>query len=655
MQRDFASRIAVVVGYVCFALAFAWPLPLHLGTTLTGDPGGDTGVYVWNQWVFQHAVGRQTNPFTTTQILSLTERVDLSQHNYTVFLDLLALPLIPLLGVVRTFNTVFLLATVLTAICTYALARRVTTATRPEAFLAGLAFAWSPALVARGTGHFSLVAAAPLPMFLFCLIRADRSRRPLDAALAGLCMAWAGFCDAYYAVYCLIIAVGYVASRVIRVSFTPGAAPAPLRWVLNVLIVSVAGLVIGLIAGRGGRFTLLGMPVSVQGLYTPVFVLTLLVLVRVALQLRPHVSLLPASWSTPAFRALVIGGLACAGPLSPVLYGLGERLMVGQFVAPPTLWRSSPRGVDLLGLFEFNPNHPLARGFNDRQAADGASFPEYTAALSLVALGVIGVAVWRAGYRPRAGWIGLTAAFAAFSLGPFIYVAGANTYVPGPWSLLRYVPLVDAARTPTRFSVVAALGVAILLAGALAALGRRYPRQRRLIGATVTCLLLFELLPAPRPLYSATVPSLYETIARDPRPVRVLQLPFGVRDGTFAAGNFSARSLFYQTAHGKRLIGGYLSRISQQRVRDLRAQPTLDALMIMSEGGQLSPPHAAWIRSRGRGFIARANIGYVIVDLATTPPHLTDFVIDAWDLEEVARESGLVLYVPREARPTPGS
>jgi hypothetical protein len=655
MQRDFASRVAVVVGYVCCALAFAWPLPLHLGTTLTGDPGGDTGVYVWNQWVFQHAVGRQTNPFTTTQILSLTDRVDLSQHNYTVFLDLLALPLIPLLGVVRTFNTVFLLAMVLTAICTYALARRVTTATRPEAFLAGVAFAWCPALIARGTGHFSLVAAAPLPMFLFCLIRADRSRRSLDAALAGLCMAWAGFCDAYYAIYCLIIAFGYLASRVMRVSFSPAAAPAPLRWVLNILIVCVAGLVLGLLAGRGGQFSLLGMPVSIHGLYTPVLVLTLLVLIRFALQVRPHVSLPALSWSAPALRALVIGGLACAGPLSPVLYGLGERLVDGQFVAPPTLWRSSPRGVDLLGLFEFNPNHLFARSFNDRQSADGASFPEYTAALSLVALGIIALAMWRAGYRPRAGWIWLTTAFAAFSLGPFIYVAGANTYVPGPWSLLRYVPLVDAARTPTRFSIVAALGVAILLAGALASLGRRYPQRRRLIGATVAGLLVFELLPAPRPLYSAAVPSVYETIARDSRPVRVLQLPFGVRDGTFTAGNFSARYLFYQTVHGKRLIGGYLSRISQQRVRDLRAQPTLDALMIMSEGGHLSQPHAAWIRSRGRGFVERANVGYVVIDTALTPPHLIAFVIDAWDLAEVARDGRLVLYVPRGARATPGT
>jgi hypothetical protein len=153
-------------------------------------------------------------------------------------------------------------------------------------------------------------------------------------------------------------------------------------------------------------------------------------------------------------------------------------------------------------------------------------------------------------------------------------------------------------------------------------------------------------MPAPLPLYSAEMPTIYRTIAADPRPVRVLQLPFGVRDGTFAAGNFSARYLFFQTMHGKRLIGGYLSRISERRVREVRAQPTLDALVTMSEGRRLSPPHGAWIRSRGPGFIARANVGYVVVDESRTPPHLTQFVIDAWRLELIARDGALALYRP---------
>lgn len=289
-QRDWSPRIAVVLGYVFVALAFTWPLPLQLGTALTGDPGGDTGVYVWNQWVFQHeALIERQNPLRTDHVLSLTDRVDLSQHNYTAFLNVLALPLIPWLGVVVTFNIVLLAVMVMTALCTYALARRVTSATRAEAWLAGLAFAWSPVLVARSTGHFSLVAAAPLAAFLLCLINADRSRRPRDAALAGLSMAWAGFCDPYYAIYCLIFVVAYLGSRAVRISIDWTTAPATWRWAVNVLIVSVGGLIVGLLIGPGGRFEFLGVPISVRGLYTPVFLLTVLVLTRVAMHVRPHI------------------------------------------------------------------------------------------------------------------------------------------------------------------------------------------------------------------------------------------------------------------------------------------------------------------------------------------------------------------------------
>src|SRR5688572_23132657 len=109
MRRAVAPQLAVVLGYVVAALAFSWPLPLHLGTHFTGDPGGDTGVYVWNQWVFHQELIEGHNPLATEKILSLTARVDLTQHNYTPFLNLLALPFISWLGINASFNVVFLI------------------------------------------------------------------------------------------------------------------------------------------------------------------------------------------------------------------------------------------------------------------------------------------------------------------------------------------------------------------------------------------------------------------------------------------------------------------------------------------------------------------------------------------------------------------
>ena len=117
--------MAVLLGYAAVAIVFSWPLPLHLGTALTGGPGGDTGVYVWNQWVFHHEVIEQrTLPYVTNTIFG-RHRANLSLHNYTTFQNLLALPLIRIIGVIATFNVVYLLMTVWTAYATFLLARRI--------------------------------------------------------------------------------------------------------------------------------------------------------------------------------------------------------------------------------------------------------------------------------------------------------------------------------------------------------------------------------------------------------------------------------------------------------------------------------------------------------------------------------------------------
>jgi hypothetical protein len=282
----------------------------------------------------------------------------------------------------------------------------------------------------------------------------------------------------------------------------------------------------------------------------------------------------------------------------------------------------------------------------DAQAANATTFVDYTAAFSLVAIAVVTLAIWRAGHRPAALSLWLAVGGAVLSLGPFLYVASINTLIPLPWAVLRYVPLVGAARSPARFAVVAALGLALLFAGALAALGQRFPRRRRLIMATVALCLAFELCPVPRTLYSAEIPAIYRTIARDPRPLRIVELPFGVRDGVSSAGNFSARYLYHQTAHGKRLMGGYLSRIPRRRLEDMRAQPTLDALLRLSEGNALTPEQEASVRTRAPAFLRRADIGYVVIDHDRAPTILVDFVVDVWRLEEMEREGSLLLYRP---------
>jgi hypothetical protein len=161
-----------------------------------------------------------------------------------------------------------------------------------------------------------------------------------------------------------------------------------------------------------------------------------------------------------------------------------------------------------------------------------------------------------------------------------------------------------------------------------------------------SALLMFELLPAPRPLYSAAIPRIYQYIAETPGDVRVLELPSGVRDGTRSVGNFSARTQFFQTVHGKRLIGGYLSRVSPRRVADVRRDPMVDALIWLSEGRSIDTSRQQSLVEAGPLFIQRANVGFVVIDSDRTPDALREFAIKAFGLQLVDRDHVFELYAP---------
>jgi len=479
------------------------------------------------------------------------------------------------------------------------------------------------------------------------LMKADGHERFRDAVALGAVVAWAATCDAYYAVFCLLIGAVFLVARVVAIhnSRQSGRARAA-RWAVDVLLLCAAGLV-GAIAITGGwTSSIFGFPISAKGLYTPVLIMSVLAFLRLGWHLRAS----PRPGAEVDAKRLVFltvaSGVVAAVILSPVLYAVGERLTAGELKSPGVLWRSSPGGVDLFALVLPNPNHPLTpQVIADWLATFQGGYLEAVVSIPFVAL-ITMVVAWRRGWRASRWWTALAIAFGALALGPFVHVGGLNTYVPGPWALLRFVPVLGLTRMPSRFSVVLMLAVAVLFAAALEWLGRTYPHRRRLILVTVGILLLAELLPAPLTLHSAAVPRFYERVAAAPGDVRVLELPTGIRDGTSSIGNFIARSQYFQTMHEKPLIGGYLSRVGGRSIADVRRIDMLDALIVLSEGGTLSPAREAALISGGPAFIREANLGFVIVDRLRSPTALIDFAKRALHLSYVDRDGVFELYQP---------
>jgi hypothetical protein len=464
----------------------------------------------------------------------------------------------------------------------------------------------------------------------------------------GVAEAWATSCDVYFGVYCLLLAAGYVVASNVQLHRVPSpTVRKSYVRALDILGVCLVGLVAALLVRHGWEFAFLGRVVRVRTVYTPLLILVTLVGIRIGLHYRTSLSPDTRERTITLLRAAAVAGVVTCVLMGPLLLAMSEQFQSGSFVRPRIFWRTSPPGIDLIAWFVPNPNHPLApasiRSWLSHLTRDG--YLENVASIPFVALGVIAVAAFGRWRVPRAP-LAIAVGFALLATGPFLRIAGVDTHLAGPWALLRYVPILELARSPSRFSIMVMLGVAALMASGLSALVGRRPAWRRPILALVTVLLLAELAPAV-PLHSAAIPSIYQTIAKDPRPeAAVLELPFGVRDGTMSVGNFTARTQFFQTAHGKPILGGYLSRVTQRRVVETRRHPVLRSLLYLSEGQTLSPSAFPITRAKWDEFTAANGVGYVVLDYARATPELQSLITSKLHLTEIGQDGPFHLYRP---------
>jgi hypothetical protein len=640
----FRSDLAALLSYAVVAVLYSWPLATRFDTAFLGSPAADLGAYVWNLWVFRHEiVVRHSSPFFTSAILALTPPpAPLTLQNYTAFADVLALPLIPRLGIVATFNLMSLFAVVLSAYAMFLYAR-ARTGDPWAAWIGGAAFGFSSFMMIRQTAHFSLVLAAPLPVFGLLMYRMSRRPTYRLAIASGAVVAWAFFCDPYYAVYCLLILLYMVGHSAFTLDFLPREYR--LTWptmLIDLGLFTVGGLIVAIALSGGRTFVLRGITVSVTRLYTPMLMLSVLLILRWAVTTRPRVSVLPMNWEAARFS--IVGLAAILVGMAPMLSAFASPLGSPLAANPSPMWRSSPSGVDVLAYLIPNPLHPWASAswltwLSERPNGS----VENVASLPWVAWLTIAFVWWKTRQRPHSGWVAFSAFFAVLSLGPFVRVGGIDTYLPTPWALFRYAPVIGAARMPTRLVVLTSLGVSMLLAMAVQHLRQRSTRPH-VVFALVGTLLLFELWPAPRLLADARISPVFQMIADDPRPVRVLNLPFGLHDGLGGRGGHHSISQYQQTVHGKPLAGGYLSRLPAGAVKRYQRLPLMSVLLELSEGQPVDPGRLDEAVTRARARRKELNIGWIVVDSSRATPELLALCSRAFDLQWTAADGDWTIY-----------
>ena len=176
---------------------------------------------------------------------------------------------------------------------------------------------------------------------------------------AGATVAWAFLCDVYYAVYCLLRAGFMACYTMVSVETRPATVRRiwP-RALVDLAIVSLVGLIVGMVLRGGGQVDVYGIRISFTRLYTPVLMLTLMIVVRtwMAVGVRPRLArALPSLSHAPT---AAVGLLVCMAILSPVLSETASSFGQRNWISPRIWWRNSAPGVDLLAFSRRTPFIP---------------------------------------------------------------------------------------------------------------------------------------------------------------------------------------------------------------------------------------------------------------------------------------------------------
>jgi hypothetical protein len=629
--------------FAALAVAWTWPLVLHLGNAVPGDPG-DNYSFLWNLWWMRHVLATPGLPYFHTTYLFYPFGTTIADHPHCALPAFIAATVLKPFSIATAYNLLLLAFLVANMAAMYALAWTLAAfaddgARRRAATLAAILFGLSPYVAVHLLGHFDLVAAWLLPAFALALHHAVHRRSNLAAFGGGLVLVAAAYTVYYYLVYLCLFAVVYLIAWALRVSIGCAGSPDPRRGALRYVCLAGAALFallgIAIAATGGGSFSVVGIEVSSR---TPQNALTaawLCALIWLLLTWRPRLSWTAVSRDATR-RALVVLAIVIAtfiAGAAPLFREAALLVARGEYVSPRYGWRSAPRGIDAVAPFVGHPLHPLTRGVSARAytaiSADVIEAIAWVGVLPLLLL-LATRRAWRGSSDGRI-WLAVAAVFLVWSLGPFFIVAGFDTGLKLPEILARFVPFVANARMPGRAMVAVYMAIAVLIAlgigqQAVAPAWLRRPAVQWLAIAVIA----FEYWTAPIHLTALDRPPVYQALAAAPAGA-VCEVPFGIGDGlSVGYGSQDRRILFYATQHEHPLVGGYIGRMPPRAKERIEAMAVAGPLL---RGGSLEAGELA----------GAAPCRYLVVNRAASSTEMLAYV-KSLPSERIASDESRDLY-----------
>jgi hypothetical protein len=169
--------------------------------------------------------------------------------------------------------------------------------------------------------------------------------------------------------------------------------------------------------------------------------------------------------------------------------------------------------------------------------------------------------------------------------------------------------------------------------------------------ASVLLLVSADYLPAPFPLVILDRPGIYETLRDRPEAGAVCELPLGIADGFGGTGQLDSRTLFYQTIHGRPMVGGFIARLPPAVVDAYRDDALISAFLRLSDPSAERPaPHSLPERVLAGNLLRQNGIRFLMLNRDTASQALVEYIERVLPVTLVAQDGARSLYVRADER-----
>ena len=544
-------HLGALVAHLGLSVIFTWPLVLNFlpgaGSLVPGVMLEDRDQNLWNLWWVRHALLEGHNPFVTDLIWYPTP-VSLYYHTLNVFNGLLAVPLLSVFSLTTTYNLIVLFSFVMGGYGAYLLVHYLC-GNRWAALVGSVVFTYSAFHIATMRSLLQLISLEWVPFFVLFLLQAvfqpgwtsrqDFLRWCIRRALpAGFLLFLVSLVDWYYTMYALMFAGLMGVYFAVRYVWERRGS--------------------GLGVARGVGEPLLRIAVCL-GIY----------LVLVSPILAPTIGeLRQTNYMQPARDASLSNSADLMAFFQPVR---GQQLW-GQFFTNRREWPYGNNRYEVyftytalflagVALFATKALRPRARVTEEADGTNAESPSEDSP-------GPLRSPRPRLSLPGKWFWAACALLFFSLALGPVLQVNGQqvhwlfspNFQLVMPYQVVERLPVLSISRSPDRFDMPLTLCLAVLAGyGTNVLLNSWWPRWRVGKRGAVLCagflaLVLVELTPFPYPQRPADIPRWYQQVGSEPGDFSILDLP--PQDDYW----HGAYRMYFQTAHGKPIFGGYISR-----------------------------------------------------------------------------------------------